>query len=938
MDFLHNKYDALRTFIKQQYTQKGSWEQLQGFSFENLDHVTTLSIIASSIVSLPAEELTPDIWRKFVNYLQKQDESIKVTNLGEYTHNDARIADDPSSAWQQYKKHLINQRWSSDSIANIEKSSYEVLRRLSTDTTDSSPVKGLVIGNVQSGKTANMAGLMAMAADNGFNYFIVLSGVIENLRLQTAERLDEDLNRPGNLKWQLVDNPSLQAVRSNPTYNISNYYLGENDKTRYFTVCLKNSTRLQKLQKWLYSDENKAKQLKVLIIDDEADQASVNTNKIDEEDPTKISKYIQALVNTDKVKAMNYVAYTATPYANVLNEMGENSLYPKDFITLLTPSEDYIGAKEIFGTELPETTPYIDIVREIPLREGQLVKEIQEGKTIGDLPNSFKQSIQWFILCVAAMRAIDYRNPISMLVHTSFKIQHHQKIAEEINTYLQQLRANYKEMLPELQELYENESLDFKRSYFLQGMQHYSTKDSVPDYPEWTVVEKYIERIMRLPDEEYVSHIPVGIEGQPQYHKGFHLVIDNSYSRAENQIVRLVYPPKKQMPNVAPAFIVVGGNTLSRGLTLEGLTTTYFLRTTNQADTLMQMARWFGYRKGYEIFPRVWLERLALERFQFLSQMNEELREEVLIYAEKGLTPIDYAPRIKNSPNRKLIRITSNNKMQSAEPSEYNFAGFNSQTIYFENDVSKLKHNLHITMDFLNSLQSPSLNGNRFVWRDVQSELIKEYLTEYEVCNSDIKMSSLPALIEWVEKNAENLAAWNVIYSAVGNLEETRDIDSNWNIHGYSPQASTRTKLKNRSTENLANIGALRNPSDLLADIDAELMPEEKKATKVSEVEAVRERYGYDLIPQLIIYKVDKGTMTEEEYVHVQRERAKAKGEEFDENHLKRAPLNFDEDIIGINIMIPGTSKGNLATSISAKIRKHDTQIDESAFEEESEF
>ena len=173
-------------------------------------------------------------------------------------------------------------------------------------------------------------------------------------------------------------------------------------------------------------------------------------------------------------------------------------------------------------------------------------------------------------------------------------------------------------------------------------------------------MKRYLDYFVRLSDDEYLSHIPIGEEGQPLYHKGIHMVIDNSGVKADDQIVRLVYP-KNELP-VAPSFIVIGGNTLARGLTLEGLTTTFFLRTTSQADTLMQMGRWFGYRKGYEILPRVWLEYTALERYRFLAQMNEELRDEIMLYSQKGLTPIDYAPRVKNSYNHQLIRITSKTK------------------------------------------------------------------------------------------------------------------------------------------------------------------------------------------------------------------------------------------------------------------------------------
>lgn len=123
----------------------------------------------------------------------------------------------------------------------------------------------------------------------------------------------------------------------------------------------------------------------------------------------------------------------------------------------------------------------------------------------------------------------------------------------------------------------------------------------------------------------------------------------------------------------------------------------------------MQMGRWFGYRKGYEIFPRVWLDELANNRFSFLSQMNEELREEIEMYAKYDRTPNEYAPRIKNSPNYNLIRITSKNKQQSATGTEFDFLGFNSQTIYFDNDINKLNHNYYMTQKFLNSLKVPDV-------------------------------------------------------------------------------------------------------------------------------------------------------------------------------------------------------------------------------------
>lgn len=935
MEIEENKLLQLKSYIENQHDRLQDWDKVRNFEQYREDNFSvdtnTVLKFVSATCGLSTDELTLEVWNQVVDLLENRDKKMHVVKLGKGVRSDALIPTDNYSAWQLYRKSLIDQGWSENSVGNIKKSSFEILQNLSMNTIQDGPIKGLVIGNVQSGKTANMAGLMAMAADNGFNYFIILSGVIENLRQQTSTRLFNDMKSSGygNLHWNPIDKPSIKSKL--PEHNISNLNLGEKDKDRYFTVSLKNKGRLESLIKWLFSDPIKARQLKVLVIDDEADQASINTKAIDGEEMTVINKLIKELVNTDKVQGMNYIAYTATPYANVLNETSEDSLYPKDFITLLNPSEDYIGPKQLFGIEEPEASPSIDIIRDIPNDDAEIIKNIQEGDWFQMIPKSLIESIHWFILTVASLRAIDYRKPISMLVHTSFKIKHHENIAKNISQYILYFQKNYEEILPELEMLYENESLDFKKSYFLEGLKEYSTPDKVPNYPEWQIVKKHIDRFIRLDSDEIVSHIPIGTQGNPEYHKGIHLVIDNSQSKAEDQIVRLVYPRKEQMPNTAPAFIVVGGNTLSRGLTLEGLTTTYFLRATNQADTLMQMGRWFGYRKGYEIFPRVWLDRFALERYQFLSQMNEELRDEIGSYAETGRMPSEYAPRIKNSTNYKLIRITSNNKMQAAESNEYDFTGFNTQTVYFENDIDKLNHNLDKTTEFLNSLDEPEVKSNYMIWRDIDINAIKNFLEKYYVSKSDIKMSSLPALVEWAEKNSKELSKWSVVLSSTGKIEDTKGKFDTWNIKGYGPLSVERTKIKKRSTKELVHIGTLRGPVDLFADIESEMTPAEKRAAKTSEVQAIRDFHGYGKVPQMIIYRIDKGVMDDDEY---QKKHVNSKGEFVRKN---RTPLNFPADVIGINIMMPGATQGkNVTTYISAKINVDDQLIDESDYEEES--
>lgn len=239
----------------------------------------------------------------------------------------------------------------------MEDANIKILRQLSRDTHETGAVKGLVIGNVQSGKTANMAALMAMAADAGWNMFIVLSGMMENLRAQTLRRLVEDLNSNScSLNWEAIDNPLGVETYGR---RLCDKNFTKESKMRYLTVCLKNSKRLKNLIDWLNSDECSRKEIRLLIIDDEADQASINTATKSQR--TTINRLILNLVNNRNSRgdqaccnfqAVNYIGYTATPYANVLNEApGEESLYPSNFIATLSVSDEYFGPQQIFGYE-----------------------------------------------------------------------------------------------------------------------------------------------------------------------------------------------------------------------------------------------------------------------------------------------------------------------------------------------------------------------------------------------------------------------------------------------------------------------------------------------------------------------------------------------------------------------------------------------------------
>jgi hypothetical protein len=270
-------------------------------------------------------DVTLDDWYKFVTLKKEIITSGKPTVV---TINPRKpLVSEPGkySAWQDYKKKLEDKNFTPSAIDKIALASRKVVTELSSSTEQNDPIRGMVVGNVQSGKTANMAGVIAMAADYGYNMFIVLSGTIENLRVQTQKRLLSDLSSgAGSYNFKLLDNVS---ATSPAPYRLQDLFLDEGDKDRYLMVCLKNSSRLRDLLKWICKFPQNKEKLKILVIDDEADQAGINTADYSKDLKTTICRLIENLVfardyknNDDNpYKCMNYIGYTATPYANFLN-------------------------------------------------------------------------------------------------------------------------------------------------------------------------------------------------------------------------------------------------------------------------------------------------------------------------------------------------------------------------------------------------------------------------------------------------------------------------------------------------------------------------------------------------------------------------------------------------------------------------------------------
>ena len=917
-------YDKPRKWITDSRAQGISWEEIDYGRKGDYAGLQRFLDIQADINFWP--EMSISDWAQLVESQKNAEQRIKTIELldgiahihDERQDNAITIPEDDASSWQLYKKKLLDNGFKPDTVDEIERTTLKILKRLNGDTTESDPVKGLVIGNVQSGKTANMAALMAMAADWGWNMFIVLSGTIENLRVQTQNRLFNDLNQQGTLWWRPLQHLSKSVDISQKAQSL---HFDAGSRERYFTVCLKNSTRLKKLIQWAQADKNKQRQMKILVIDDEADQAGINTCNIDKDELSKINTLIRALVNgkneegkdiDSKYLAMNYIGYTATPYANILNEAGEESLYPRSFITTLAVSKEYFGPQQIFGYAGDSVSfDGLDIVRVIDTDELNELKNIHDGDPFVT-PETLIDAVCWFMCGVACMRLWEYKKPISMLIHTSQKTAHHSAVAQVVSDWIR--NTPKKDIIKRAEIVWHEETSRFSFENFRTQYPSYDRPDeAINKYPDFVDVKEQLEILI----DSGISHIELGSDGDLTYHKGIHLCIDNCTNNgvtSDGMHVRLAYPDSSNMPSPAPAFIVVGGATLSRGLTIEGLISTFFLRSVGQADTLMQMGRWFGYRKKYELLPRLWVTDKTRQQFVFLAALDQELRDEIQHMDITGRSPADYGPKVKNSPKVSFIRITAKNRMQAATEAAMDYSGASNQTYLFDNSSTVLADNIRFTEEFIGELGDAWIpDDNRYdndiVWRNISFGTIRKYIERFNFCSRLKVFNDTKPLMDWIEKvtNEGKLGAWNVIVAGKKNAT-----NGTWTLpDGKSVNKINRSKKdnQNEADANILDIGVLRDPMDLLADVDISSVSDldlkqrilDSISNSISKGAAgLRDKAGLDTTPQLIIYRVDQHST----------------------GSGTRRDLEAKEDVIGISIYIPGGRIGtSYASSVSIKMK-----------------
>lgn len=686
------------------------------------------------------------------------------------------------NCWGRYEYFLSEVKGMAPQIvARLGQSTDEVLSRLENPKRGGKwDRRGLVVGNVQSGKTSNYSGLICKALDAGYKLVIVLAGMHKSLRSQTQMRIDQGIigfdtsqNPTFNEQNQWIGVgtlPGWERVRVNALTNSSNegdFSLAAASKITvslggdpYILVVKKNKAILENVIKWArHTNEKRSSDgsaiihdVPLLVIDDEADNASVNTRQVppgenpNDYDPSAINRKIRELLSTFEKRA--YVGYTATPFANIFiqsdieHETYQDDIFPKSFIINLTEPSNYVGPATVFGLDgdpdrgiasqdgLPIVVPISDSADYFPDR-------YKKHHDPGGIPPSLKRAIRVFILSSAARRArgqTDQHN--SMLIHIARFVDVQHRVYDYVSEYVDILT---------------------RRIRFAER----SSSDTIWEELESLWIEDFV------PVSEDKSFITLNLESlkwedvMPEIRQAVERIKIKEINGQASDI--LDYHEHADGINV----IAIGGDKLSRGLTLEGLIVSYYLRVSRMYDTLMQMGRWFGYRDGYLDLCRLYTTSDLINWYRHIALANIELRQEFQTMVDCGLTPIEYGLRVRTHPSGMLI--TAINKSRYASKLQVSFSGRLIQTKYLISNDTAREHNYELTVKAFEMLnqQPGNIGDKRLIWRNVSHDWICAWLRSLTLADRDVDANGA-RLSEFIEKQTDRgaLVSWTVLLAS----------------------------------------------------------------------------------------------------------------------------------------------------------------------------
>lgn len=594
--------------------------------------------------------------------------------------------------WYSYKQFLtIDKGFAPKVLDALDQASSEVVDLLGDPNLDGAwKRRGLVIGDVQSGKTATYIGIVNKAADAGYKLVVLLTGATESLRQQTQYRVDEGFLGKDS---SVVKHDKIIGVGKHPTRTkflrgqgmtthakdfVTASFTGQavtidpNADHPYVFVVKKNLKPLGNIISWLQGQFSGGKfDIPMLVVDDESDYASVNTNyrTTGDTSPTAINTKIRELL--DLTTKSSYMAFTATPFANVFidhesyDEALKDDLFPHHYIFALSSPTNYVGAKQYFGTsDEKRVSSLVDITdahEAFPPRH-------KSHLSVSFLPASLDQAIRAFVVASAIRLTRGDKRPRSMLVNVS-RFKHVQS------------------------QVYDLVSLEYARIKNAIEI-HAQPPTAGPDTHE-VLIQLATTFETRFPDSQI----------------SWPVVRDKLLAAVIDTTVELVNSSRdKRTDDKVRNMIAVGGDVLSRGLTVEGLTVSYFYRVVGAADTLLQMARWFGYRPGYEDVVRVWISPDVADQFRFVADVSEELRVQIREMRELGKTPEDFGLMVRKHPE--TLAITAKKGVSESRSMVISLSGRRIETIRIPANAAVLAGNQKAVRDFLIAIESDTGGSN----------------------------------------------------------------------------------------------------------------------------------------------------------------------------------------------------------------------------------
>lgn len=688
--------------------------------------------------------------------------------------------------WQRYKKYLKEKKmWGIEVVNRLNKTTDDIMDDLGNPKDHTRPFqrRGLLLGDVQSGKTATYTAVCNKAADAGYRVIIVLAGMMENLRIQTQERLDTEF--VGSESKYTLDKKAGNEIKNTPVGVGMIPPLDPNKRIACFTsvttdfnkatlralglslrtlngtalfVVKKNKSVLNNLHRWLVennADETGLIDLPMLLIDDEADNASVNTNA-EEKDPTAINKAIRNVLNC--FKQASYVGITATPFANIFinpeteEDEATRDLFPKDFLTVLPTPELYIGADKIFGNGDADDWGQED--QRANRKEGEYGEAIvsianDEQKAfyafghkkdlageIVDLPGSMKEAILYFILATAIC---DYRKDKtehrSMLINVSRFTAVQNKTAELVGEFV----CRVKDDLEDYAALPIDKAMQIKSIESLYTIWRRYDLENKAQISWATILKEYL----------YKATKRVEVRSVNQQHGATSL----NY-----------YAYKK----VGMRVIAIGGNSLSRGLTLEGLCVSYFYRNSMMYDTLLQMGRWFGYRPNYDDLFKIWMGEDAIDWYGYITDAINELKDELRKMERQKQTPEQFGLKVRQAPGALLI--TARNKMRTAKAVSrpITVSGRMIETPRLKVDKETIEANERLCRSFIKALSADDSIKYKYdeytmahIWSGVKKRSIIELVRNFQTHPWNLNFQPI-ALADYISDDEKDLDFWDV--------------------------------------------------------------------------------------------------------------------------------------------------------------------------------